>query len=131
MTVPYPNRRLGFARALTAHADAFDTNVWANIALANLRTGEDFCIRDRRYRVVSITEKRLSLEQDGKKVSLSPIAAAWSQFIRDAGGELLAHLHRNHHFSPAAPGGLWSALCRDPAFSVRNGFWTLQDALAE
>jgi hypothetical protein len=126
--VMYPERRLGYRCALTPRESAYDTNVWGLVAIANLRPGDSFQLIRRQYLVASITEKTLTvIDEDGVRRSYRPDTPAFEQLVRDAGGELLAHLHRTNHVFGAPKSGLWDALVRDPAFRVRAGLWSLED----
>jgi hypothetical protein len=116
--VDYPNRRLGFQKAATDEADAYNDHAWANIAAANMKVGDKFDLGGKQQSVESISDKTLKLKDaDGKTRTLNPDGVAWDQFKRDLAGQLVVeNLQANNIMKPARP--LIDILRRDPAVHV-------------
>lgn len=126
----YPNRKLGFASARSDDACTFHLEAWVNIALANLVAGESIMFRGRQVEIVSVSERRLRYQDQGKVIAMSPFSSKWETFVRDLAGELMAFVHSERRLFPRERNTLWEALCRDPAFACVDGAWGLRDPLS-
>ncbi len=105
-----PNRKLGLSTASFITSEPHDTEVMAVIALANLKKGEWFALRNHLVKVETLTEKTIALrsEDDNIKVSYRVPTEKFQQLVREV-GEMIAALH-----SGANNPGLVRALERDP-----------------
>lgn len=125
MQVDYPNRSLSMRHARSHEDSAYDTNAWAQVALANLRAGEKLPFEGGMATVTGTSERQLRVvDASGRAVTLAIDGIRFERLMRDLGGYLLAAQHgANGH------GDALVALRRDPAFcsSGPDGMPRLRD----
>lgn len=112
MQVDYPNRSLSMRHARSSEDAAYDTNAWAQVALANLRAGEKLPFEGGMATVTGTSERQLRVvDAGGRSVTMAIDGIRFERLVRDLGGYLLAAQHgANGH------GDALTALRRDPAF---------------
>ena len=128
--IQYPNRKLKLDEAITDFSDEFNSDAWANVALANMNSGEVIKAGNKQGTVKKITNNRITISwKDGdatKDKIYFPGSANWGQLVRDLGGSLAqSAMERQSPMrlkqisgQPEADvsGQAFDALLRDPAF---------------
>jgi len=119
---PYPNRKLRMLRALTSYADTYSMVAMANVALANLRAGEEFEVPGHGlFRALNVGESSLRLCTPKGVRQLKVDSPRFEAFVRDIQGPLLLQMW-------AGSGVLLDVLKRDPAtVRFKEGLYGLQD----
>ena len=128
--VEYKNRKLKLATARTDISDEFNTNAWANVALANMNAGDRIKAGNKQGTVKSITENRIVITwQEGNKSNnkiYTVYSKDWESLVRDLGNSLgqsamdrlspirLKTISGKQEEDPS--GQAFDALLRDPAF---------------
>lgn len=117
----YPERKLGFQNAVSDPQDAWNDQVLAVIALANLHPGDQL---PGIGTVLAIGRTVTFLTASGKR-RFSPGHRGWGQLVRNVGSLITAA----QHGVPA--GDLHAALGRDPAFRFVSGLPCVSDHFAK
>ena len=113
-------RKLKMCIAKTAKDPDYKTS--ALLALSNLQKGDVFRFYERTYQVISVTDKNVIFNVDGKRKLINPDSLKAQNFLRDVEGLLLGRFHG------VDAGDLKTAIERDPAIQHET---IVENALSE